>query len=145
MRVLGLDFGDKRIGLAVSDRLLISAQGLGTYQVRNTREDLRFFRKLVSEYEIEEIVIGLPLRMDGSEGTRAEKTKEFARWLEKSLKLPVFFWDERLTTQQASKILRQQKVKRRSKKSLKDQVSAVIILSGYLEHKRTKNHASQDH
>lgn len=145
MRILGLDFGDKRIGLAVSDRLLISAQGLDTYQVKNVREDLRFFRELVSEYEIEEIVIGLPLRMDGSEGTRAEKTKQFARWLEKNLKLPVFFWDERLTTQQASRILRQQKTKRRSKKNLEDQISAVIILSSYLEHKRTKNHASQDH
>jgi len=145
MRILGLDFGDTRIGLAVSDQLLISAQGLGTYQVKNIREDLKFFRELVSEYEIEEIVIGLPLRMDGSEGTRAEKTKEFARWLEKNLKLPVSFWDERLTTQQASRIIRQRREKRRRKKGLKDQISAVIILSSYLEQKRTKSHASQNH
>jgi putative Holliday junction resolvase len=144
MRILGIDFGDRRIGLAVSDRLLVSAQGIGTYQVKNVREDRRFFRDLITKYEIEEVVIGLPLRMDGSEGSRAEKTKEFGRWLEKILKLPVTFWDERLTTQQASRILRQHKAKR-NKKSLKDQISAVIILSSYLEHKRTKTHASQNH
>jgi putative Holliday junction resolvase len=145
MRVLGLDFGDRRIGLAVSDRLLVSAQGIGTYTVKNVREDRRFFRELISKYEIEEVVIGLPLRMDGCEGSRAEKTKEFGRWMEKILERPVKFWDERLTTQQASRILREGKTKRRSKKSLKDQVSAVIILSSYLEHKRTKSHASQNH
>ncbi len=144
MRVLGIDFGDRRIGLAVSDRLLVSAQGIGTYQVKNVREDRKFFRELITKYEIDEVVIGLPLRMDGSEGSRAEKTKEFGRWLEKILKLPVTFWDERLTTQQASRILRQHKAKR-NKKSLKDQISAVIILSSYLEHKRTKTHASQNH
>ncbi len=145
MRVLGIDFGDKRIGLAVSDKLNLTAQGIGSYQVRNAKADRKFFKELVSKYEIEEIVIGLPLRMDGSEGTRAERTREFARWLEKHLKLPVCFWDERLTTQQASKILRKQKVKRQTKKSLTDQISAVIILSSYLEHKRAKNHAFQDH
>ncbi len=144
MRILGIDFGDRRIGLAVSDRLLVSAQGIGTYQVKNVREDRRFFRELITKYEIVEVVIGLPLRMDGSAGTRAVKTKEFGRWLEKILKLPVTFWDERLTTQQASRILRQHKAKR-NKKSLKDQISAVIILSSYLEHKRIKTHASQNH
>lgn len=145
MRVLGIDFGDKRIGLAVSDKLNVTAQGISTYEVRNVKTNRKFFQELVSKYEIEEIVIGLPLRMDGSEGTQAEKTKEFARWLEKNLKLPVSFWDERLTTQQASKIIRQQKVKRKTKKSLTDQISAVIILSSYLEHKRAKTHASQNH
>lgn len=145
MRVLGIDFGDRRIGLAVSDRLMVSAQGIGVYEVKNVRQDRKFFRELITKYEIEEVVIGLPLRMDGSEGTRAEKTKEFGRWLEQVLKLPVTFWDERLTTQQASRILREQKAKRRSKKSLKDQISAVIILSSYLEHKRMKAHGSQNH
>lgn len=145
MRVLGIDFGDKRIGLAVSDKLQFTAQGLGQYQVKNKKEDKIFFQDLVSKYDIEEVVIGFPLRMDGTEGTRAEKTKEFGRWLEKILNLPITFWDERLTTQQASRILNQQKIKKKSKKDLKDQISAVIILASYMERKRSKSHASQNH
>jgi putative Holliday junction resolvase len=80
--------------------------------------------------------------MDGTEGTRADKTKEFGRWLEKILNLPITFWDERLTTQQASRILNQQKIKKKSRKDLKDQISAVIILASYMEYKRSKSHAS---
>lgn len=142
MRILGIDFGDRRIGLAVSDKLHITAQGIGHYLVKNKREDKKFFRELLSKYDIEEIVIGFPLRMDGTEGTRAEKTKEFACWLEKVLKIPFTFWDERLTTQEASRILSQQKIKEKTKKGLKDQISAVIILASYLEYKRSKSHAS---
>lgn len=145
MRILGIDFGDKNIGLAVSDKLRLTAQGIGRYQVKNKKEDKNFFKELASNYDIDEIVIGLPLRMDGTPGTRVEKTKEFARWLENILKLPIIFWDERLTTKQALKILHQQKVKRKTKKILKDQISAVIILSSYLEYKRTKSHANQNH
>lgn len=145
MRLLGIDFGDKRIGLAVSDKLQFTAQGLGQYQVKNKKEDKIFFQNLISKFDIEEIVIGFPLRMDGTEGTRAEKTKEFARWLEKILNLPITFWDERLTTQQASRILDQQKIRKKSKKDLKDQISAVIILASYMEHKRSKSHASKNH
>lgn len=145
MRLLGIDFGDKRIGLAVSDKLQFTAQGLGQYQVKNKKEDKIFFQNLISKFDIEEIVIGFPLKMDGTEGTRAEKTKEFARWLEKILNLPITFWDERLTTQQASRILDQQKIRKKSKKDLKDQISAVIILASYMEHKRSKSHASKNH
>lgn len=145
MRILGIDFGDKNIGLAVSDKLRLTAQGIGRYQVKNKKEDKKFFKELASNYDIDEIVIGLPLRMDGTPGTRVEKTKEFAQWLENILKLPIIFWDERLTTKQALKILHQQKVKRKTKKILKDQISAVIILSSYLEYKRTKSHANQNH
>lgn len=144
MRILGIDFGDKNIGLAVSDKLRLTAQGVGRYQVKNKKEDKIFFKELASKYNIDEIVIGLPLRMDGSQGTRVAKTKEFARWLENILKIPIIFWDERLTTQQALKILQQQKVKGKTQKSLKDQISAVIILSSYLEHQRTKANAHQN-
>ena len=143
MRILGIDFGDRRIGLAVSDRLLVSAQGIGTYEVKNVREDRRFFRELVTKYEIEEVVIGLPLRMDGSLGTRAKKTQEFAQWLEAVLNLPVSFFDERLTTQQAIKILHHHKRSPKAKKELEDQISAVIILSTYLERKRAKSDVGQ--
>jgi len=141
MRILGLDFGDKSIGLAISDKLQFTAQGLGRYQLKNKKDDKKFFQSLVSKYDIQEIIIGLPLRMNGSQGTRVAKTKEFARWLEKILNLPIIFWDERLTTKQAYKILGQQKMKYKKKKSLKDQVSATIILANYLEFKRSKKDA----
>lgn len=145
MRILGLDLGDRSIGLAVSDRLLLTAQGLGHYRVKNPEEDGKYFKELVSKYQISEIVIGFPLRMNGSQGTRVEKTKEFAKWLEKIVNLPIIFWDERLTTQQALKILRQQKISNKRKKALKDQISAVLILSSYLESKRTEVNASKNH
>jgi len=145
MRILGIDFGDRNIGLAVSDALLLTAQAIGRYRIQNKEEDKKYFLELVSKYEISEIVIGLPLRMDGSPGTRVEKTKKFARWLEGTLNLPIVFWDERLTTQQALKILSQQKIHFRKKKSLKDQISASLILSSYLESKRTKHHDAQGH
>jgi putative Holliday junction resolvase len=143
MRILGIDFGDRNIGLAVSDALLLTAQAIGRYRIQNKEEDKKYFLELVSKYEISEIVIGLPLRMDGSPGTRVEKTKKFARWLERTLNLPIVFWDERLTTQQALKILSQQKIHFRKKKSLKDQISASLILSSYLESKKAKHHDAQ--
>jgi putative Holliday junction resolvase len=136
VRILGIDYGDKSIGLAVSDLLGITAQPLGQYQKKNKREDKKYFQDLINTYEIKKIVIGLPLRMDGSPGTRVQKTKEFSSWLEKSLGLPVTFWDERLTTKEAHRILGEQQVKGKQKKKFKDQVSATIILSAYLESKR---------
>lgn len=145
MRILGVDFGDKNIGLAVSDKLLITAQALGSYRVKNEEEDKKYFKDLVSKYEIEEIVIGLPLRMDGTPGTRVQKTQKFASWLENVLKLPIVFWDERLTTKQALDILNQQKISGKKKKKLKDQISAAIILSVYLESKRKKSNAHKHH
>jgi putative Holliday junction resolvase len=145
MRILGIDFGDRNIGLAVSDALLMTAQAIGRYRLQNKEEDKKYFLELVSKYEISEIVIGLPLRMDGSPGTRVDKTKKFARWLERTLNLPIVFWDERLTTQQALKILSQKKTHFRKKKNLKDQISASLILSSYLESKKAKNHDTQVH
>jgi len=145
MRILGIDFGDRSIGLAVSDPLLLTAQVLGRYRIQSKEKDKEYFQELVSQYEIGEIVIGLPLRMDGSSGTRVEKTKKFARWLEKILSLPVIFWDERLTTQQALKILSGKKTDFRRKKALKDQISASLILSSYLESKKAKHDDPQSH
>lgn len=145
MRILGVDFGDRNIGLAVSDKLLITAQALGSYRVKNEEEDKKYFKDLVLKYEIEEIVIGLPLRMDGTPGTRVQKTQKFASWLENVLKLPIVLWDERLTTKQALDILNQQKISGKKKKKLKDQISAAIILSVYLESKRKKSNAHKHH
>lgn len=140
---MSIDYGDSKIGLAVSDKLKLTAHALDTYRKKNQKEDEEYFKKLVSQYEIEEIVVGLPLRMDGSPGTRATKTREFARWLESVLNLPVSFFDERLTTQQAIKILHHRKGNLKAKKDLEDQISAVIILMAYLESKRIKSDAGQ--
>ncbi len=145
MRILGIDFGDRSLGLAVSDPLHLTAQALGRYLIQNKEKDKKYFQELVSRYEISEIVIGLPLRMDGSSGTRVEKTKKFARWLERILSLPVTFWDERLTTQQALKIISGHKTDFRKKKILKDQISASLILSSYLESKKAKDDDTQSH
>lgn len=133
MRILGIDYGDKNIGLAVSDQMMATAQPIKSYKLRNKDEDTRFFRNLASKFNITKIVIGLPLRMDGSEGSRVKKTKKFAGWLKKTLKIPIVYWDERLTTKQASQIMREGGLSHKKKKELVDQISAVIILSSYLD------------
>jgi putative Holliday junction resolvase len=140
---LGIDFGDRKIGLAVSDQLQITAQPLTNYRRKTEQEDGDYFKRLVIEYEISEVIVGLPLRMDGSSGTRAEKTRDFARWLEHVLDLPIRLWDERLTTKQANQILSQQKMSRKAKKDAEDQVSAMIILAAYLDSKGAKSDAGQ--
>jgi putative Holliday junction resolvase len=145
MRVLGIDYGDRNIGLAISDKLFIAAHAIGRYQAKNRKADALYFKDLVKQHQVSKIVIGLPLQMDGSEGTMAEKTREFARWLEKILELPVVFWDERLTTREALQVLHQQKMNGRKKKELKDQVAATIILSNYLESERENFHVPEDH
>ncbi len=137
MRVLGIDYGDRYIGLALSDPLLITAQPLETYELTGRENvDRQYFRDLVVRHEVEEIVVGDPLRMDGSSGTRAEKTRVFAAWLGKAVGKPIVFMDERLTTRQALNVLRDEKVRGKKKKDREDQISAVIILSTYLEQKR---------
>ncbi len=145
MRVLGIDYGDRSIGIAVSDRLLIAAHAIGRYQIKNRKADAEYFKTLVEQHQVSEIVIGLPLQMDGSEGARVKKTREFAEWLKGILGLPVVFWDERLTTKQALHVLQQQKMNGREKKKFKDQVAATIILSDYLESKRENSHVPENH
>jgi putative Holliday junction resolvase len=137
MRVLGIDYGDRHIGLALSDPLLITAQPLGSYELTGRESvDRQYFQDLVAKHDVAEIVLGNPLRMDGSSGTRAEKTRVFAVWLEKSVGKPVVLLDERLTTRQALKTLDDEKLRGRKKKDWEDRIAAVIILSTYLERKR---------
>ncbi len=143
MRILGIDYGDRRIGLAVSDALQLTAQALGVYQVNHEEADKEYFTQLVADYRIEKIVLGLPLRMDGTPGSRVEKTKAFAKWLEGFLDTPIIYWDERLTTKQAMGILNEQNVKGKTKKNYKDQISAVIILSNYMESLREDPHDAE--
>lgn len=145
MRVLGIDYGDRHIGLALSDLLLITAQPFGTYLLTGReREDRKYFQDLVARHDIQEIVIGEPLRMDGTAGTRVEKTRRFAAWLEKAVGKPVIFIDERLTTREALGLLRDGNLRGREKKEREDQIAAVIILSIYLERKRDEPHVPQD-
>lgn len=143
MRILGIDYGDKKIGLAVSDKLFLTAQALGYYILKNQKEDKKYFQNLVADYNIKKIVIGLPVLMDGTHGTRAQKTKQFSLWLEKTVNIPVILWDERLTTKQALAILRQQKASIKEKKKRKHQLSAALILASYLE--STPKNVSKDY
>jgi putative holliday junction resolvase len=133
MRILGIDYGDKNIGLAVSDELLMTARTLGTYRIRSKPEDKMYFQDLINEHKIGRIVVGLPLRMNGSEGTRAEKTRRFGDWLKSCLDIPLIYWDERLSTWEAQQHLRRKKIKPEDWKQTEDAVSAAIILTAYLE------------
>jgi len=146
MRVLGIDYGDRHIGLALSDVLLVTAQPFGTYRLTGReKDDRKFFQELVARQDVQEIVIGDPLRMDGSSGTRVEKTRQFAAWLGKAVGKPIVFIDERLTTQEALRLLQDRNLRGREKKEREDQIAAVIILSTYLESKRNDRDGPQGH
>ncbi|MGB7296167.1 MAG: Holliday junction resolvase RuvX [Candidatus Aminicenantales bacterium] len=145
MRVLAIDFGDVHIGLALSDPLLLTAQPLGQYRLRGDAENDAFFRDLVRRHEIGEIVIGFPLRMDGSSGTRVDKTHEFATRLEKISGIKIMLWDERLTTRQAIGIMHDQKIKTRVKRRVEHQISAALILQAYLDSRRVNSHDPEDY
>lgn len=136
MRALGLDLGTKTIGLAVSDELGITAQGLPTLGRRGPRKDLEALAQRVAEFTIDQFVIGLPLNMDGSEGPRADFTRKFGTALEEHTKLPVIYWDERLTTVAALRSLRETDASRKKRKEVIDQVAAVLILQGWLDSQR---------
>ena len=133
MRILGIDYGDKHLGLALSDPLWLTAQTLGIYSLQDPKKDRAFFQDLIERHQIGKIVIGLPLRMDGSSGTRVEKPRLFGDWLQKELGIDIHYWDERLTTKQAMSILGEDKINMKKKKKLKDQISASLILSSFLE------------
>jgi putative Holliday junction resolvase len=144
MRFLGIDFGDRNVGLALSDPLELTAQPLGQYVLRGAEDDKAFFIDLVKRHGVGQIIIGNPLRMDGSSGTRARKTQDFADWLEKVTGLSVIPWDERLTTQQAIVIMQEQKVRTRAKRLVEHQISASLILQSYLDFRHLQGHAPQD-
>jgi putative holliday junction resolvase len=144
MRILGIDFGDVHVGLALSDPLELTAQPLGQYRLRGEAEDKAYFGDLTRRQEVGQIVLGFPLRMDGSSGTRAEKTRAFAAWLEKATGLPVVLWDERLTTRQAIGIMHEQKIRTKAKRTVEHQISAALILQAYLDSRPPHRHVPQD-
>jgi putative Holliday junction resolvase len=132
-RILGLDVGSRRIGIAVSDPLGITAQGLETLQRKNKRHDFAHLERLVREYAIKEIVVGLPLRMSGAQGTQAEKMQAFAEELRRRFPLPVHLWDERLTSAEANRLLRGTDLSIQKRGRAVDRMAAVLILQGWME------------
>lgn len=135
-RILGLDYGSKTVGVAVSDALGMTAQGVETVtrkEENKLRRTLGRIETLIQEYEIETIVLGYPKNMDDSIGERARKTEEFKAMLERRTGLPVLLWDERLTTVEADEILKESGVKREDRKKVIDKIAAGIILQSYLD------------
>lgn len=136
MRVMGLDFGSKTVGVAVSDALLVTAQGVETIPRKSPgklRRTLARIEELAGEYQVEKIVLGFPKNMNNTEGERCEKTREFKEMLERRTGLPVILWDERLTTVAAERTLMESGVCREARKSYVDKIAAVFILQGYLD------------
>ena len=135
MRSLGIDFGDARIGLAISDPIGFFASGLETYNRKNLQADLQHIINLIKEKDVKTLVVGLPINMDGSQGIRVEKTKEFCEEIKKLVNIEIVYIDERLTTVQAEKMLIEQDVRREDRKKVIDKVAATIILQSYLDKK----------
>jgi putative holliday junction resolvase len=136
-RILGLDVGARRIGVAVSDPLGITAQGLETIQRQNKRRDFEQLQKVISQYDVAQIVVGYPLRMSGAEGTQAEKMQVFAEDLRQRFRVPVHLWDERLSSAQANRLLRETEMSIKRRGQVVDQMAAVLILQSWMEAKGT--------
>lgn len=132
-RILGLDVGTRRIGIAISDPLGITAQGLATLERRNRRYDLGELRKLVAQYDVREIVVGNPLRMSGQSGIQAEKMAGFAAQIEQAFSLAVHLWDERLSTAEAHRLLDETGIRDSRRKQVIDKMAAVLILQSFLD------------
>ena len=136
MRIMGLDYGSKTVGVAISDPLGFTAQGIETIdrkEENKLRKTLARIEELTKEYQVETIVLGLPKNMNNTLGERAEKTLEFKEMLERRTGLPVVMWDERLTTVEAERTLIESSVRRENRKKVIDKIAAVIILQGYLD------------
>jgi len=135
-RLLGLDVGSKTIGLAVSDLLGITAQGIPTIRRKNKRTDLAALQRVIDDYGVIELVVGFPLRMSGAEGIQAEKVTVFADELRRYFKLPVHLWDERLTSAEANRLLRETDMSIRRRAAVVDQMAAVLILQAFMENRK---------
>jgi putative Holliday junction resolvase len=134
-RVLGLDVGARRIGVAISDPLGITAQGLETLHRKNKKHDFSHLYRVIRDYDVKEIVVGLPLRMSGVEGIQAEKIQAFADDLRKHFRLPVHLWDERLTSAEANRLLRETDLSIEKRGQAVDRMAAILILQGWMENR----------
>jgi putative holliday junction resolvase len=137
LRIMGLDFGSKTIGVAVSDALFWTAQGVKT--IKRSNAEIEELRKLIQEYEVAEIVIGYPKNMNGTLGPRCALTDEFAERLRAEFGLPIELWDERLSTVAAQRTLLEADVSRGKRKQVIDKMAAVFILQGYLDRRHARN------
>jgi putative Holliday junction resolvase len=142
MRILGLDLGEKTIGVAVSDELAMTAQGLKTLRRQGIKADLQALTEIILEYSVDAMVVGVPRNMDGSLGPAAEKTLKFVEHLE-TLGIPVTTADERLTTVMAEKVLIGGNVRRSNRKKVIDKVAAILILQGHLD-RRARERKDED-
>jgi len=137
-RILALDFGSKNIGLAVTDELGLTAQGLPTLRRTNKRNDFDHLRRTIKQYSVGELVMGLPLRLSGNTGIQSDKVEVFAQELRKRFKLPVHLFDERLTSVEANRVLRESEMSVRRRAEVVDQLAAVLILQAFLEARRSR-------
>lgn len=133
MRIMSLDVGSRTIGIACSDALLMTAQGIETIRRTSLEKDFNRLQELIAEYEVHELVVGMPKNMNGTKGERAEKTEEFVNRMKEVINLPVTYWDERLSTVMAERQLIAADVSRKKRKSVIDKMAAVVILQGYLD------------
>ena len=133
MRIMSLDVGSRTIGIACSDALLMTAQGIDTIRRTSLEKDFNRLQELIAEYEVHELVVGMPKNMNGTKGERAEKTEEFVEKMKEVIDLPVSYWDERLSTVMAERQLIAADVSRKKRKSVIDKMAAVVILQGYLD------------
>ncbi len=130
---MSLDVGSRSIGIACSDALLMTAQGIETIRRTSLEKDFNRLQELIAEYEVHELVVGMPKNMNGTKGERAEKTEEFVEKMKEVIDLPVTYWDERLSTVMAERQLIAADVSRKKRKSVIDKMAAVVILQGYLD------------
>ncbi len=139
MTLLGLDLGERRIGLALSDPLGITARPLSVLECVSLGEDVRAVGELVARHRAQAVVVGLPLSMDGAAGAAARRARRFARALGRALAVPVHLWDERLTTAQAERDLLAAGQRRTARRQIRDAVAAALILQSYLDSHRQEN------
>ncbi len=136
---MGLDIGTRTIGIAISDELEITAQGLKTLKRKTMNADFEELATIIRQFEVEKIIVGLPKNMDGTLGKQAEKVLNWVEALKDKIGIPVATWDERLSTVGASRVLLEADLSRRKRKKVIDKVAAVLILQGYLDQGRRKN------
>ncbi len=134
--MLALDVGKKRIGLAVSDELGITAQGIETLERTRIRDDLDKLKEIAARWSVRLLLVGSPLHMSGSESRQNEYTREFAERLKQHLGVPLLFWDERLTSAEAERVLREAGASLEQRKKAVDRMAAVLLLESYLEHQQ---------
>jgi len=135
MRILGLDIGDRYIGIALSDESEIIATGLETIKRSNIEEDVKKLKEIIEKYKVKELIYGIPKGLHGEIGPQGEKTLKFIKYLKKYVDIQMKPWDERFTTKEAERILLENGMRREKRKKVKDKLSAILILQGYLDSK----------